>query len=128
MTKYKHRLIILAHRARQEDANKAAADWDPDTGGHGTFANLSYVRREAEAPELRGLNSGEYSICNTAATDEMRGKIYAALENGDVEAVYDLNERDAHNQRKWDLVKVLKSQGLEATVQLEEFNGRNTTS
>ena len=82
MTLYKHRLVILTHRARQKKGNQAAADWDPDVGGHRTFETMTMARRGQPYPV--------FAIANTAATDEMKEKILAAEERGDVDVVWDI--------------------------------------
>lgn len=97
MTDYKHRFIILAHRARQKRASKAAANWDPDTGGHSTFEQLTVCRDWGQYPV--------FAICNTVATDDMKQKIMAALDRGDVDGVYDVGEG-------WTAEKVMQAVGL----------------
>lgn len=121
MTEYRHRFIIIAKQSHQERANRRAKDWDPDVGGYRTFAGLTHKQKGQKDPK--------YSICNTAATDEMRDAILEALEEKDVEAVYDLNEKDAHGKRKWSLDKVLTKHNLEVIVQEleEESNGKHAT-
>lgn len=94
MTLYKHRLLVVTHKARQTKANMAAADWDPDTGGAKTFENLTHCYSGPEYPE-------KYPVCsvaNTAATDEMRSKIEAALKRGELDSVVDITEKDPQKE------------------------------
>lgn len=73
MTEYIHRYFIFVQWNKLTPANAQAKAWDPDTGGEYTFGDRR-LSADGEEPAT-------HSACDTPATNTMRTKILAALDN-----------------------------------------------